>query len=137
MTAAKKATATIRSALDTEFGAVLAPMVSGVHGAIAAVLSDDDGDPIDYAHVPGRISPLDVALVGAQFGLPLLRLHHTAESRRLREPALVLEARRNALLAGIVAGEYVLAFMLARPANLAQAMSAFASGRAQLDELLR
>lgn len=127
----------IRSALDTEFGVVLAQMVAKVPGALGAVLSDDMGDPIDFAHDPGRISALDVQLVGAQFCLPLLRLHHTAGQRRLREPAVVMEARRNALLAAIVAGEYILAFVLARPANLAHAMIAFASSRVTLDGLLR
>lgn len=129
--------ARIRSALDTEFGVVLADLVTQVPGALAAVLSDRMGDPIDFAHDPGRISALDVQLVGAQLCLPLLRLHHTAEARRLRRPAVVVEARKNALVAAIVAEEYVLAFVLTRPANLALAMIAFASSRETLDGLLR
>lgn len=126
----------VRSPLGTEFGQVLAPMVLAVHGAIAAVLSDDEGDAIDYVHDPRVISELDVQLVGAQIGQSILRLEASARRHRMGASALLLEARSQAFVASAVAERFVVAMVLQPRANFARALDSLCRARMLLTPLL-
>ncbi len=126
----------VRSRLGTEFGEALRTMVERTPGAVAGVVSDDEGDAIDFAHDPSCIDAIDVELLGAQLGLPLQRLHATADARGLCEPLLMIETRSHNLVAGPVGGGFVVALLLERRANLGRALSAFTLGRATLRGLL-
>jgi hypothetical protein len=126
----------VHSPLATEFGRVLASMVLAIPGALAAVLSDDDGDAIDFVHDPRVISELDVQLVGAQIGQCILRLDASARRRRISGPALLVEAERQAFAASAVAERFVVALILDRHANFARALDVLLDARGVLVPLL-
>jgi hypothetical protein len=123
------------SALDTEFGRALVPMME-VPGALGAILSDDRGYPVDYVRDPEQLSELDVQILGAQLGQALAQLSATTKHRGLREPIVLLEADERAVVAGLVWEGYALALLLRHPANVALALQCFGEGRARLDALL-
>jgi hypothetical protein len=58
----------------SEFGDRMAELLSDVRAASGAVLSDDQGDPIDTARRIHRIEEIDVEIAGAQIGQCLARL---------------------------------------------------------------
>ncbi len=126
----------VHSRLGTEFGEALRTMVEHTPGAVAGVVSDDEGDAIDFAHDPGRIEALDVELLGAQLGLPLQRLQASASARGMAEPLLLVETVSHNLVAGPVGGGFVVALLLDRQANLGRALGTFTRGRATLSALL-
>jgi hypothetical protein len=126
----------VHSPLATEFGRVLASMVLAVPGALAAVLSDDEGNAIDYVHDPRVISELDIQLVGAQIGQSILRLDESARRRGISGPALLVEAHQQAFAASAVAERFVVALMLERRANFARALDMLLDGRTVLTPLL-
>lgn len=126
----------IKSRFGTEFGAVLEPMVETTPGAVAAVLSDEQGDAIDFAHDPNEISDLDVQLLGAQIGQTVLALEKVYRRHRLDEPALLVESAHHGLLACSLRGHYILAMLLDRRSNVAAAFTAFARATKSLDALL-
>ncbi len=123
------------SALRTEFGRLLETVMT-VPGVLGVVLSDDGGYAIDYVLNDRRISAIDVQIIGAQLGQPLHALGITAARHGLHAPITVLESEDRRLMAGVVAGEYIVAAMLAREANLALAMRRFEAACARLVSLL-
>jgi len=122
--------------LGTEFGVALESMVRRTPGAFAGVISDEEGDAIDYAHDPERIDGLEVQLLGAQLGLPLFRLHRSADARGIDDPLVLLETRTHNLLASPIANAFLVAMLLDRRANLGVAMTAFRTGLDALRPLL-
>jgi hypothetical protein len=126
----------VHSPLATEFGRVLASLVLAVPGAVAAVLSDDDGDAIDFVHDPRVISELDVQLVGAQIGQSILRLDESARRRGISGTALLVEAEAQAFAASAVAERFVVAVVLERHANFARALDMLLDARVVLAPLL-
>ena len=122
--------------IGTEFGQALQTMVRGTPGAMAAVLSDNVGDAIDFVHDAEELSELDVQLLAAQVGQQLIKLEATYRRHRLRSASLLLESSACGLMAGVVGDEYVLAMLLERRANVARAFSTFEQGRTALRELL-
>lgn len=126
----------IESRLGTEFGEALRTMVRGTPGAVAGVVSDDEGDAIDYAHDPASIDGLDVQLLGAQLGPPLFRLQRTADAHDMTDAVLLFETQTHNLVASPVGSAFVVALLLDRRANLGRALSSFAVGRNTLRALL-
>lgn len=122
--------------LGTEFGQALETMVLRTPGAYAGVVSDEEGDAIDYAHDPERIDGLEVQLLGAQIGLPLFRLHRTANAQGFDDALLMIETRTHNLVASPVGQAFAVAMLLDRRANLGRALKAFADGRDALRALL-
>ena len=123
------------SALGTEFGKLMETVMT-VPGVMAVVLSDDGGYAIDYVFDEEQIDSLDVQIVGAQMVLPVQRLMKTANKRGLGGAAVILESHQRHLMCAEVAGEYVLAAMLARQSNVALAFRRFEAARARLQKLL-
>jgi hypothetical protein len=120
----------------TEFGAVLEPMVDMTPGAVAAVLSDDQGDAIDFAHDPAEISEIDVQLLGAQIGQTVLAMEPIYRRHQLVGPSMLVESAQHGLLACSLRGHYILALLLERKSNVGAAFAAFDHARRRLDALL-
>lgn len=127
---------TVESRLGTEFGEALRTMVERTPGAVAGVVSDDQGLAIDYAHVPSRIEGIDVQLLGAQLGLPLFRLNRTAAGHGITAPLVMLETETHSLVASPISNAFVVAMLLDQRANLGVALSAFVHSRDTLGALL-
>ena len=125
----------VRCRLGTEFGRALAPLVASTPGARAAVLTDAQGDAIDFAHDPA-VEEIDVQLLGAQIGLTVLRLQASARKHLADHPAVLVEAGGGSFMAGPVAELYIIALMLAPRSNVGAAWPAFQQVRAELDQLL-
>lgn len=106
-------------------------------GAIAGVLSDEDGDAIDYVHDPAEIDDLDVQLLAAQVGQSLFRLEHTAQGFGLDNPLVVLETPKRGLVACSIGHAFVAAMLMDGHANVGRAIGAFTQGRIALAALLR
>ena len=126
----------VQARFGTEFGAVLEPMVETTPGAIAAVLSDEQGDAIDFAHDPAEIEDVDVQLLGAQIGQTVLALEKIYRRHQLDRPALLVESDQHGLLACSLRDHYILALLLERKSNVGAAFAAFGKARARLDALL-
>lgn len=126
----------VRSRLGTEFGRLLERLVVQTPGGVAAVLSDDVGEALDFAHDPAEISALDVQLLGAQIGQSLHLLDVSARRHRLRQPSLLLETPSQKLLAATLCGAFTLALLLDRRANIAKAFTTFETIRLGLERIL-
>jgi hypothetical protein len=126
----------VASRFRTEFGAVLEPMVETTPGAIAAVLSDDQGNAIDFAHDPAEISDIDVQLLGAQIGQTILALETIYRRHHLHRPALLVESAQHGLLTASLREHYILVLLLDHRSNVAAAFTAFAHARDHLTALL-
>lgn len=122
--------------LGTEFGRALEMMVLRAPGAFAGVVSDEEGDAIDYAHDPERIDGLEVQLLGAQIGIPLFKVHSTASVQGFDDPLLMVETRTHNLVASLVQHAFVVALLLDHRANLGRALATFSEGRDALRALL-
>lgn len=91
----------------SEFGELLAEYLSAVDDCRGAVITDEDGHPIDYARRKDAISELDIQIVGAQIERPLTILRE-----RSREPdalRVTIDAARGVLVAAAIGREYALA----------------------------
>jgi hypothetical protein len=126
----------VASRFGTEFGAVLEPMVEMTPGAVAAVLSDDQGDAIDFAHDPAEISEIDVQLLGAQIGQTVFAMEKIYRRHQLVEPSMLVESAQHGLLTCSLRGQYILALLLERQSNVGAAFAAFDHARKRLGEML-
>ncbi len=124
-----------RSALGTEFGRALEPLMS-VPGALGAVLSDERGYAVDFVRHPDRVSEIDLQIVGAQLGQPLQRVATSADKGGWRAPIVMIEGPNRLVLAGPLWEGFALAFLLQMPANVALALKRFGAGRDQIADLL-
>jgi hypothetical protein len=127
----------LRSRLGTEFGDVLERLIRQIPGALAAVVSDGDGDAIDFAHDPGETREIDVELLGAQLGQVVRRTHLTGAQHEMPRPIILLEATRRTFMTALVTPPYLVALLLRRRANVAVALTALEDARGQLETLLR
>ena len=126
----------VRVAADSPFGHALARWVALTPGARGAVLTDDTGEAVDYAHREGSITPLDLQLHGAQLAHPLERAETSARKTGLLLPTLLVEGSTGAVLAARVLPGFYMAASLGRPANLARALRGFEDTRRELATLL-
>lgn len=126
----------IRSRLGTEFGRLLSPLVRITPGGIAAVLSDDEDEAVDFAHDPAEISALDVQLLAAQVGQSVRRLTGAATRHRLERPLVLLETSVQKLIASTIGGSFTLALLLHHRANIAIGLRAFDETHRRIEALL-
>lgn len=133
----------IDSHLGTEFGDVLAELVTAVPGALGAVLSDRDGHAVDFALDPARLDALDLQIIGAQLGQALARTHDTAVRHLIGTAsvgeAVLVEGNGGALLGTIVDPDdrTVIVLVLAPHAAIGRALVHFDRARAAIATLLR
>lgn len=111
-------------------------MLTQTPGSRAAVLSDETGCAIDFAHDPHDIAELDVQLLAAQIGQSVLKLDHTWRNRNDEPASVLLEGRRQSLIAGAVGNTYVVALLLGERANVGRALGAFDEARDALHKFL-
>lgn len=121
----------------SEFGSLLAKLVAAVPGAEAAVISDQRGDAVDFAHIPTRTSALDVQLVGAQIGQTMQRIRVGSIVHGLGHPVVVVECSDAKLIAAPLDGDYLLTLALSENASLARALAEVTEVRPPLRALLR
>lgn len=125
----------IPSAMRSEFGRVIENLMD-VPGAMGAVLVDDDGYAIDYVYDSDVLAAIDVQLVGAQVGQSVMRTSQSAAKLDVGTPLVLVESHTGSLMAGPVGQHYVLAFLMRRRANVAQALDRFAAVRSTIEHLL-
>jgi hypothetical protein len=99
-------------------------LMSAIPGSKAAVLTDAQGDPIDYVHRID-IPELDVMLLGAQLGQGVVRVQTTATRRAMNNPYILIEAELGTMMASCVRGEYTLVLLLDPDAPIGVAWPAF------------
>jgi len=97
-----------------------------IDGCLGAVLTDDDGNPIDFARRRAHLSVLEIQLVGAQIERPITALRRgQARPERIR---VTIDATQGLLLAAAVDADTTLAAVhTAQPeeANIARLEAAF------------
>jgi predicted regulator of Ras-like GTPase activity (Roadblock/LC7/MglB family) len=101
------------------FGAILQELVERVPGAVGAVFSDWEGEPVDqFAHIP----PLDIQLVGAHWGVVWNQASRRLLAHGLGEvEELLIEGERAIVLVRSVAEGYFVVLATKRDAHLATA----------------
>lgn len=96
----------------SEFGEALAAHVSARPDVRGAILTDAEGDPIDFAHRPGEVSALDLQLVGAQVEQSTLRAQAWCTHLGLGRCEILIEASHGILLAASPGSGSVLSTLL-------------------------
>jgi predicted regulator of Ras-like GTPase activity (Roadblock/LC7/MglB family) len=102
------------------FGDILEEMVRRVPGAVGAVFSDWDGEPVDqFAH----IAPLDIQLVGAHWGVVWWQTAQCLGKHDLGAvEELLIEGERAMVVVRMVTDQYFVVLATKRDAHLATAL---------------
>lgn len=93
----------------SEFGQALGTFLTDRGNIRGAILTDNRGDPVDFAHRPARMSALDVQIAGAQVEAVTGRVQAWCERKGLGSCEILVEASHGLLLSGIPGRECVLA----------------------------
>src|SRR5215472_6568427 len=95
-------------------------MVERVPGAVGAVFTDWEGEPVDqFAHIP----PLDIQLVGAQWGVVFLQASERLGRHGLgRAEELLIEGERALVIVRSVTDKYFVVLATQREAHLGTAL---------------
>lgn len=101
------------------FGAILKSLVERVPGAVGAVFSDWEGEPVDqFAHIP----PLDIQLVGAHWGVVWNQANRRLVARGLGAvEELLIEGEHSIVLVRSVTDGYFVVLATKHDAHLATA----------------
>lgn len=129
----------------SEFGRTIAAFLAREPAVHGGVLSDGEGDAIDYAFDPARTGELDVQILGAQLELAAARMTAWTAARALGSCEILIEASHGRLCCGFVDGSYVLAVVagpVAGDADTATAaaerlLAGFRGLRREIEGLLR
>ena len=122
----------------SEFGEALAAHVGETPAIRGAILTDAEGDPIDFAHRPAEVSALDLQIVGAQVEQTTLRAQAWCSYRGLGRCEILIEASHGLLLSATPGGGCVLS-SLQRPGpdtDPEHLLASFAALRRRLTELI-
>lgn len=109
----------------SEFGRHIANCIMALPLAKGGVLTDDLGDPIDFAYRPQRISSIDIQLCGAQLTQVLHQLNQASRALDMSMRALMVEAWGGTLITTQLQDEFLLVLLMAPKADLDQAMQHF------------
>ncbi len=120
----------------SEFGLALAELLQRNPEFLGAVLCDIEGDPIDFARRPTRVSSLDIQIVGAQLQLPLANLAKTAGRHALGDWTAVIEASHGTVVGQVLCGEFVFALLCVPGIDLDTLIRLCESSGRELTELL-
>lgn len=93
----------------SEFGRALADFLAAEPSARGAVLSDGEGDAIDFAFDPTRTSELEVQLLGAQLDRATQRVAGWCAAQGRGACEILIEASHGRLCCALVESAYVLA----------------------------
>lgn len=91
-----------------EFGALLAGYVADHPGCLGAVLTDDDGYPIDHARRRAAVSPLDLQIAGAQLEHLLCGLRARGGPLSASPLGVAFRGARGLVLATTIGQDYAL-----------------------------
>lgn len=92
----------------SEFGQALGQFMAGRSNVRGAILTDNRGDPVDFAHRPDKLSALDVQIAGAQVEAVASRLQQWSDRHGLGACEILVEASHGLLLFGCPGRECVL-----------------------------
>lgn len=112
------------------FGDILQRMVERVPGAVGAVFTDWEGEPVDqFAHIP----PLDIQLVGAHWGIVFLQATARLAKHGLGAvDELLIEGERAMVIVRSVTDGYFVVLATKREAHLATALRELSKTAASL-----
>jgi predicted regulator of Ras-like GTPase activity (Roadblock/LC7/MglB family) len=114
----------------TPFAEILRDVVGAVPGALGAVFSDWDGEPVDQFAL---LEPLDIQLLGAHVGLVLNDIKRATEAVQAGAAGeIIIRAERAQLLLHVVDAKYYVVLALTRDAPTAWACRALASAADRL-----
>ncbi|MGB1013764.1 MAG: hypothetical protein ACPG4T_06500 [Nannocystaceae bacterium] len=120
----------------SEFGLALAELLQRNPDYLGAVLCDIEGDPIDFARRPSRISSLDIQIVGAQLQLALISLNTVATRHQLDDWIVLIEASHGTLVGQLVCGDFVFALLCGASQDPDTIVNRCRSSARELAELL-
>lgn len=114
----------------TPFAEILRDVVGAVPGALGAVFSDWDGEPVDQFAL---LEPLDIQLLGAHVGILLNDIRRAGESVGAGvADEIVIRAERAQLILRVVDAKYYVVLALARDAPTGPACRALAQAADRL-----
>jgi len=85
----------------SEFGAALADFVEAEASAHGAILSDNEGDPVDFSYRHGAVTPLDLQIAGAQVEQAATRMAAWCVQQGLGRCEILIEASHGLLLSAM------------------------------------
>lgn len=109
----------------SEFGRHIAHCLHTLPLAKGGVLTDDLGDPIDFAYRPRAVASIDIQLCGAQLTQVVHQLGASTRSLGMPMQLLMVEAWGGTLVTSQLLDEYLLVLLMAPKADLSQAVHAF------------
>lgn len=129
----------------SEFGRALAGFLAAEPAARGAVLSDGEGDAIDFAYDPSRTSELEVQLLGAQLDRAASRLAAWCAAQGRGGCEILIEASHGRMCCAYVDAAYVLAALFDPPrgdeasgtAEAERLLAGFRAVRRHIETLLR
>ncbi len=95
----------------SEFGQELADFLGRDPSARGGVVSDTEGDAVDFAYCVDRLSELDVQLLGAQLEHAAKRITAWSATRKLGPCEILVEASHGRVCCAFVARAYVVGVM--------------------------
>ncbi|MBL9099749.1 MAG: hypothetical protein JNL82_02260 [Myxococcales bacterium] len=122
----------------SEFGQALGNFLVGRTNVRCAVLTDNRGDPVDFAHRPARMSAIDVQIAGAQVEAVAGRVQAWCDDHKLGVCEILVEASHGLLLITVPGRECVLVSLhdhAARADPLGQ-LAAFSNLRRRIADLI-
>ena len=113
------------------FRDILQQLVERVPGATGAVFADWEGESVgDFA---AELSPLDIQIVGAQWGLVWMDLLRSFARARLGAPReLIVDGDHGAALVRKVTDQYYVVLAIGKHASLGRALVELERGAAAL-----
>lgn len=122
----------------SEFGEVLADFIAEDPTARGAILTDEQGDPIDFTHRHALLSALDAQIAGAQVEQTTARIQAWCERRGLGSCEILVEASHGTLLTGAPRRDCVLSCLYTRHDDLDPELqlARFAALRRRIAELI-
>lgn len=129
----------------SEFGRPLADFLELHPQARGAVLSDAEGDAVDFAYREGQLSALDVQILGAQVDRAASRIEVWSAARGYGACEILIEASHGRMCCAFLEGAYVLAVLLeaasgdpeAHTAAAEAVLASFRELRGAIEVLLR
>ncbi len=122
----------------SEFGAAMAAFLAITPEISGAIVTDAEGDPVDFAHHPATITALDLQIAGAQTEQVTRRMQAWCDRNNLGTCTIWIEASHGCLLSTVPGHDYVLA-ALHHPTpttNTTTLLARFADLRSNIRELL-
>ncbi len=92
----------------SEFGAALAIFVAGDPDTRGAIVTDAEGDPVDFAHRPRDVSALDLQIAGAQVEQTTTHVQAWCARHGLGSCEILIEASHGLILSAAPGGGCVL-----------------------------